>query len=301
MSRRSGMTLVEVMLAMALFAMLSLFVLSVVNSVLGLWQSGERRGNGDLAFSAVAARVRVDLAALHTGPSGWLIMDEYEAWPAENSNSPWMLPRLRFLARGASLPMDDPSGRSAVEIAWVVVPVDAAESRVTRLVRLTQLAEGQNSLQDNRHLSAMIQGGNGAPMLEGVLHLNWQMFDVDGEISTSDNVPAETPFDFPAQLKLTLERVAPESQKRPLVLDDDLSPSATGLNLRGNPPLRTPSHVLVDLEWIAVQGEFPKLRVVERGSRGTVPVTHHRGDVALAPNQYQSSFHVTSQGRRMMP
>ncbi|HBF22436.1 MAG TPA: hypothetical protein DDW23_01355, partial [Planctomycetes bacterium] len=38
----------EVLLALALFAMLALFVAGTVRSVLGIWQQGERRGRGDL-------------------------------------------------------------------------------------------------------------------------------------------------------------------------------------------------------------------------------------------------------------
>jgi prepilin-type N-terminal cleavage/methylation domain-containing protein len=300
MSRRRGMTLIEVMLALSLFAMLSIFVLSVVNSVLGLWQSGERRGNGDLAFSSLTASMRIDLSALHTGPSGWLILDQYQAWPEEDSNPAWMLPRLRFLARGASLPVDDPSGRASVEIAWVAVPVDPENNRLTRLVRLTQLA-GDTSLASDRHLSALLQAGNGVPMMEGVAFLDWQMFDLDGQPFTYDRVDAGSPFDFPAEILIDLERVSPESQQRPLVLDEDVGPGTQSIIVRGTPPLRVPSHLMMGVEWVEVQGQFPRLRAVTHGARDTAPRTHHRGDPVLAPVAYQSRFHLASQGRRMMP
>lgn len=300
MSKRRGMTLIEVMLAMALFAMLSVFVLTIVNSVLGLWQSGERRGNGDLAFSSLSASLRTDLSALHTGPSGWLILDEYQAWPEEDSNPAWMLPRLRFLARGASLPVDDPSGRASVEVAWVAVPVDPEKNRLTRLVRISQVAGG-NSLVEERHLSALLQAGKGVPMMEGVAWLDWQMFDIDGEIFAHDRVTSQTPFDFPAEIQLDLERVAPESQQRPLTLDDDVGPSTQSIVLRGTPPLRVPTHLMLGVEWIEVQGQFPSLRAVTHGARNTAPRSHHRGDAVLAPTAYQSRFHLASQGRRVMP
>jgi hypothetical protein len=112
------------MLALVLFSMLSLFVFSIVNSVLGLWQTGERRGSGDLSFAAAVERLRSDLHALHTGPRGWMIVDDYEARASEGDQPPWRLPRLRFLAHGGSLPADDPSGRNAVEVAWLLVPTD---------------------------------------------------------------------------------------------------------------------------------------------------------------------------------
>lgn len=300
MSRRRGMTLIEVMLALALFAMLSIFVLSVVNSVLGLWQSGERRGNGDLAFSSVAAAMRVDLAALHTGPSGWMVVDEYEAWPEEDSNPAWMLPRLRFLARGSSLPVDDPSGRASVEVAWVALPVDPENNRLARLVRITQIAGG-DSLRNDGHLTTLLQAGNGVPMMEGVAYLDWKMFDLDGEPFGYDVVDAGTPFDFPAEILLDLERVSPEAQQRPLELDSDVGPSTQAVVVRGNPPLRVPTHLMLGVEWIEVQGLFPNLRAVTHGARGTAPRTHHRGDPVLAPVPYQSRFHLAAYGRRMLP
>jgi hypothetical protein len=295
------MTLIEVMLALALFAMLSVFVLSVVNSVLGLWQAGERRGNGDLAFSAASARMRADLAAMHFGPSGWFIMDDWEAWPAEDSQPPWRLPCLRFLARGASLPTDDPTGRAAIEVAWAMVPVDGASSRLSRLVRLAQPVRAGKTFQNDKDFLATLRTGAGVPMVEGVAHLEWNAFTPEGETVVNYRVPSETPFDFPSQVNLSLERVGPEAQQNPLTLDEDISASSQRLVLRGNYPLRTPGFVLIDREWISVQGTFPGLKIVEHGMRNTVVSDHSRGDAAWAPVSFQSQFNLASEGRRVLP
>ena len=92
------------LLALALFGMLSLFVFSIINSVLGLWQTGERRGSGDLSFAAVVERLRGDLGAMHTGPRGWMILDDYEARGSEGDQPPWRLPRHTICSSAAHAP-----------------------------------------------------------------------------------------------------------------------------------------------------------------------------------------------------
>ena len=58
MRGRRGMTLLEVSLALGLLAILSVFVMQVMNSVTDLWSSGERRGRGDLVFAQAVERLR---------------------------------------------------------------------------------------------------------------------------------------------------------------------------------------------------------------------------------------------------
>lgn len=300
MSRRRGMTLIEVMLALVLFSMLSLFVFSIINSVLGLWQTGERRGSGDLSFAAAVERMRSDLGAMHTGPRGWFIVDDYEARGSEGDQPPWRLPRLRFLAHGGSLPADDPSGRKAVEVAWVLVPSDIdGDTRLTRLVRLARVEDGNSVFDDERSFMASLRAGAGTPMLDGVL---WADFDFelpDGTVSDEYRVPAETPFDFPSALSISIERVGPSALRRPLTLDDDLSVSGRTITVRGNPPLQNPSFVLIGQEWIAVNGSFPRMGVVEHAVRSTNPSDHPRGTTVLSPDRYQARCDVASGGRRV--
>jgi prepilin-type N-terminal cleavage/methylation domain-containing protein len=300
MSRRRGMTLIEVMLALVLFSMLSLFVFSVVNSVLGLWQTGERRGSGDLSFAAAVERLRSDLGALHTGPRGWMIVDDYEARASEGDQPPWRLPRLRFLAHGGSLPADDPSGRNAVEVAWLLVPSDLlGDTRMTRLIRIARVEDGDSVFDDERKFMAAVRSRGGTPMLDGVLWAEFNFALPDGGAAQDYRVPADSPFNFPSSLQLSIERVGPNAQQRPLTLDDDLGVSGTSITLRGNPPLEAPSFVLIGQEWIAVNGIFPRLTVVEHGVRATNPSDHLRGSTILSPESYQATCRVASDGRRI--
>jgi prepilin-type N-terminal cleavage/methylation domain-containing protein len=300
MSRRRGMTLIEVMLALVLFSMLSLFVFSIVNSVLGLWQTGERRGSGDLSFAAAVERLRSDLGALHTGPRGWMIVDDYEARASEGDQPPWRLPRLRFLAHGGSLPADDPSGRKAVEVAWLLVPADAlGDTRLTRLVRIARVEDGNSVFDDERNFMASVRGQGGTPMLDGVLWASFNFELPDGGTAQDYRVPAESPLNFPRSLELSIERVGPNAQQRPLTLDDDLGVSGTSITVRGNPPLLAPSFVLIGQEWVAVNGTFPRLTVVEHGVRSTNPSDHPRGSTILSPESYQATCNVASGGRRI--
>ena len=55
-TQNSGMTLIEVILALGLFALMSVFLTQTISSVLGIWQAGERRGRGDLVWAATASR-----------------------------------------------------------------------------------------------------------------------------------------------------------------------------------------------------------------------------------------------------
>lgn len=300
MSRRRGMTLIEVMLALALFGMLSLFVFSIINSVLGLWQTGERRGSGDLSFAAAVERLRSDMGALHTGPRGWMILDDYEARAAEGDQPPWRLPRLRFLAHGGSLPADDPTGRNAVEVAWLLVPSDpSSDSRATRLMRLTRVEDGDSIFDSDRSFGGVLQAGGGTPMLDGVLWADFTMLLPNGETTSEHRVPAESPLDFPVSLSLHLERIGPDAVRRPLTLDEDLSPSGSRVTIRGNPPLRAPRHVQIGQEWIEVNGNFPRLNVVEHGARNTSISEHPRGSVVYVPESYDALAPLAAGGRRV--
>lgn len=302
MRDRRGMTLMEVTLALLLFGMLATFILGVIDSVLGLWQSGERRGRGDLVFAAASERLRSDLGALHTGPDGWLVVDTWEALPEAEGRPAWRLPRLRFLADGGGLPADDPSGRAAVEIAWVFVPENVAGSRLTRLVRWARVDGGRGEgFEIDRYMADVQAQGDGLVLLDGVAYGGFVALDMDGvgdEDPTLD-LPAGIPVGFPPRLRLEVERVAGSSRLRPPTLDDRLA-TAGGLQmtLRGTAPLRQPTHVLVDEEWIGISGTFPRLVAARRGERGTLPTGHERGAEVLLPETYSSEHALSGGGRR---
>jgi len=86
-STQRGMTLLEIMIALLLLGVLSTFVVNVVDSVVGLWQQGERRGRGDLVYASVAERFQADLRALHLGERGWMVIDDYVARPATDETA----------------------------------------------------------------------------------------------------------------------------------------------------------------------------------------------------------------------
>ena len=65
MNSRRGMTLLEVTLALGLLAVLSVFVMQVINSVTDLWSSGERRGRGDLRQDCLLERCLHPTLLLH--------------------------------------------------------------------------------------------------------------------------------------------------------------------------------------------------------------------------------------------
>ena len=224
-----GMTLMEVLLALALFAMLALFVAGTVRSVLGIWQQGERRGRGDLVFAAAMERIRGDMAALHTGPRGWLVLDDWEARPPSGDNPAWRLPRLRFLARGAALPADDPLSRRGVEIAWLVVP-ETTTSRLCRLVRLAQVeGSGVSFAGDATGLLRRALSTEAMVVLDGVAWADLTFLDNDGERKSTLGIASNQPYSFPSELSVKVERVAGNFRNRPPSLDQDLVGGGTSL------------------------------------------------------------------------
>ncbi len=296
---RRGMTLMEVLLALALFAMLALFVAGTVRSVLGIWQQGERRGRGDLVFAAAMERIRGDLAALHTGPRGWLILDDWEPRAPSGNEPAWRLPRIRFLARGAALPADDPLSRRGVEIAWLMVP-ETTTSRLCRLVRLAQI-EGSASgfAQDDAALLRRALSTEAMVVLDGVAWGEFEFLDNDGAWKSTLGIAANQPYSFPSDLRINLERVAGNFRNRPPSLDQGLPGGATAMVLRGTPPLQLPEYALVGAEWMRIRGNYPRLTVVERGSRNTSSGTHPRGATVWLPEPYSGSCPVAAGGRRL--
>ena len=121
----------------------------------------------------------------------------------------------------------------------------------------------------------------------------------DGTRTLDHIVPAESPLDFPLELALRVERVGPDALERPVVLDDDLGVSGTRMTLRGTAPLAVPSHVMVDQEWVAVNGTYPRFGVVERAARATVSSDHRRGTTVLIPEAYEATARLAADGRRV--
>ena len=295
------MTLIEVMLALALFAILALFVVSVVRSVLGLWQAGERRGRGDLVFASAIEQVRSDFRALHHGPRGWLLMDDWEVFPAQDDHPAWRLPRIRFLARGASLADEIKVNRGAVEVAWVLVPENPTKHRLSRLIRVTLPESDPRTLRNDTTLQSLLASGLGLIVLDGVAMAEWKANDPVKGLVQQLNIPAQTPFHFPPTLSFSVERVQGNARQNPPRLDDDLGPTQRLMRIRGSLPLKVPQRVLVEQEWIAVGGNFPQLTIAGRGLRGGIPQGHDRGEIVWIPETSTAEIALPARGRRVLP
>lgn len=294
---QKGMTLIEVMLALFLFGLLAAFVIQIMDSVLNLWSAGERRGRGDLVYASTVERFRGDLRAMHTGPRGWMIVDSWEIPGSEDGDPSTFMPRLRFLADGASLPSIEPTGQAAVEIMWSLVP-EVPGSPVNRLVRFAQVETPSAPLQDPRVAREMLRSGTGLVVMDGVL---WTEFAVqDGGVRRTDyRADSYQPFHFPSSVELVVDHVSGSARKHPPLLDNGMSSEPSSIKLRGSGPLKMPAMVLVEEEWISVGGRFPSISFHGRGQRGTLPREHAARSEVFFPTRYASHSPVPAGGRRL--
>ncbi len=129
-ARRAGMTLVELMLAVGLAAILMIALMRLLDTTFTVWTKTEVRRNIVEQASGVAQRMGRDLRALHAGAQGDLCFDwvTYDLDGDGTRERAW--PRLRLvrhasaqdvarLTRGTARPAIE-SG--LVEVAWVVLP-----------------------------------------------------------------------------------------------------------------------------------------------------------------------------------
>lgn len=295
---RAGLTLVETLLALALFTLLGLYLAGIVRSALGIWESGERRGRGDLEFAAALERLRADVRALHAGPRGWLVLDRWEARAATGTDPAWWLPRLRFLARGGGLREADPEGLTGVEVEWLLLPEDAERSRLARLVRLALPESPDRSLRDDDAALDMARAV-GLTVLDGVAWLQLDVVEASGERRDEARIEADQPYGFPVALEVALERVTASARRNPTVLDAEIGAEPTRLLLRGAAPLRAPPFALVEREWMEIRGAFPAPGAALRGVRGTIPAGHPRGAVVWLPEAYSGRCGLPAGGRRV--
>ncbi len=296
-SVRRGMTLVEVVLALGLFGILAAFVVGIVDSVLQLWQTGERRGRGDLEFAVAMERLRSDLAGLVPGPGGWLVLDTWEASPATETSAAWRLPRLRFLADGSVAPEADPTGRGGVEVCWALVP-EGVSGRMARLVRYAQPSTAQRSFREETWMREVFAGEEGLVVLDGVLHGGFRATLPDGSEHDELLVPPDSPLDFPARVELMVERVAGLARSRPPTLDAPVGAEDGSLVLRGSPPPALPEFALIESEWVRLAGGFPRPRAIGRGERGTLPTRHPAGSPVFLPATFRAAAWPPGGGRR---
>ncbi len=291
-----GMTLLEIMIALLLLGILSTFVINVVDSVVGLWQQGERRGRGDLIYASVAERLQSDLRAVHLGSRGWMIVDDYIARPAAEGVAEWRLPRMRFLASGSSLAAGDSSGNQAIEIMWIAIPERALGPRFAKLVRVAQIEGAAVSLTEGGSVLATARGENATTIVDGVLDLR---FVFDGS-STSFAADAYSGINFPSSLELQIERISGNARKQPPRLDEAIGVETATTVLRGTGPLKMPGMALVGNEWVGVSGIFPRIKFRSRAERSTIASSHDQRTMVYFPTAYASQHIFLNQGRRVV-
>jgi hypothetical protein len=287
------MTLLEIMIALLLLGVLSTFVVNVVDSVVGLWQQGERRGRGDLVYASVAERFQSDLRSLHLGERGWIIIDDYIARAATDDEGEWRLPRLRFLATGSGLSADDPSKTHAVEVMWLLVPEGAVGHRFTRLVRVAQLENDAQSLRQSNVARAAVNGSNATTIVDGVLALKFEHGNRGNLV-----VDPYSNINFPAHLNLRLERVSGNARLKPPRLDAAVDSENASVLLRGQAPTVLPDFALIGNEWVAVAGMFPRINFSARGQRNTIASNHAASSFVFFPTVYESRHPVLNLGKR---
>ena len=129
--REDGVTLVELIIAVGLLALLMLSVLNLMRSFLGLWGDTEERRARVEESSGVAELLARDVAALESGPRGDLVAEWVPFDGDGDGVKEQLFPRL-VLLRHASRPelarlqagaAAVREGEGLLEVAWCVLPV----------------------------------------------------------------------------------------------------------------------------------------------------------------------------------
>lgn len=140
---RQGFTLIELVLAAALMAVLMMAVFGLMEGSLSLWRKSETRRNLSEQASGVSELLAADLRALEGGARGDLLA-EWERFDTDGDGlkeSAW--PRLRFVRQASAAEMarieaahsadagatrapgqGPGQGPGLVEVAWFVLPYD---------------------------------------------------------------------------------------------------------------------------------------------------------------------------------
>jgi hypothetical protein len=131
-ARARGMTLVELLLAAGLFAILLLAVFRILSQFLDVWDKAELRRMQVEEASGVSELFAADLDALEPGPRGDLLAEWafFDADGDGRAESKWPRVRLvRYASDGelarmqAGLPPDERLvGEGLIEVVWAVMP-----------------------------------------------------------------------------------------------------------------------------------------------------------------------------------
>ena len=145
----SGLTLLELVLAVGLFALLSLAIFQLLDSTLVSWRKSEVRRNQMETCTSVLELIAKDLSSLEGGSRGDLLVE----WETFDTNSDGardsLWPRLRFVrqasaadaARLAHLEGRQIDGPDLTEVCWAVLPT-AGDPSIGTLWRGERLIHG---------------------------------------------------------------------------------------------------------------------------------------------------------------
>lgn len=190
---RAGVTLVELILALGLFALLSVALVQLLDTTLSVWESAELEREQLEREAALVEWIQRDFEFVESGPDGDLLFD----WELVDVNGDGIatrpIPRLR-LVRSASvedltrlgqrLPMDDSgetarppvSARPLVEVVWYLdTPINDPEEPpigVGVLLRGEQLVEAPGSYFEPNAFSGAgdLEVGPAEVIAGGALH-----------------------------------------------------------------------------------------------------------------------------------
>ena len=146
-TRRSGVTLVELLLAVGIFAFLAVAVFQILDRSLALWRRAETRRSLLAQASIVSDLLARDLVGLEGGPRGDLLAEwiKFDTDGDGIADAKW--PRLRFvrqasaadvgrLAADARAEADQGTpapelalraGEGLVEVVWLIVPASVTD------------------------------------------------------------------------------------------------------------------------------------------------------------------------------
>jgi len=163
---RRGLTLLELVLAVGLFAILSLAVFQLLEGTLGTWRKSEVRRNQMETCTAVLELVAKDFGSLEGGSRGDLVV-EWETFDTDaDGGRESMWPRMRMVrqasaadaARVAQMTGAQIDGPDLTEVCWAVLPT-VGDPAVGTLWRGERLIHGGG----NEFLDPSFIGRNGYP------------------------------------------------------------------------------------------------------------------------------------------
>lgn len=171
---RRGLTLVELVLALGIAALLVLGLLQLLDGALGLWGRADQRRSSSEASAAIGEQLALDVGELELGARGDFLLD----WARFDFDGDGLarlpLPRLRLIrpATPAELarlaPGAEPAHEALLEVAWALLPGVAVAGGAPRELVLWR-GERVQGAPGASYFDPAFFGGAGTPPV-GALH-----------------------------------------------------------------------------------------------------------------------------------